>query len=203
MGFFTTALTAISAIQGIRSGQENSDRANSLAGAQIELGEQQLDFAKTKYNDWKTIYGPIEQNLADFYEGVTPQYFESQGLESFNKEFARTRKELNEFFAINDISSGVAADIRGEQNLEAAKIRAGIRLEAPFKAAESKLGFLQIGLGQQSSHLSSITNATNNLSSILGSQASIAADSANIGFEAAATGLETLADQADLALDRD
>lgn len=110
----------------------------------------QTAFEQKKYDDWKETYGPIQDNLANYYQNVTPDYYASVGLEEFEKQYETSLTRLNENLVQRGIdpSSGIAASIESQAELGAAETRAEIRRDAPIKAAEDKRSFLQIGLGQ-------------------------------------------------------
>lgn len=123
--------------------------ANKAGRQAKKAAASELAFAQEQYDDWKDIYGNLEENLAGFYEGLTPDYIETQGLQAEQQAFQTQRTQMRERFAQLGIDTGVQADIESRASLEHAKRRAEIRAEAPFTAAEQKKGFLQIGLGQK------------------------------------------------------
>jgi preprotein translocase subunit SecD len=104
------------------------------------------------YEDWKGTYGPIQDNLAKYYQDLSPDFYEVQGLEAFEKEQARAMDQVRQSLAQRGISdSGVAAatDIAFAQS--SAAERATIRAQAPTIAANEQLRFLQVGMGQDPS----------------------------------------------------
>lgn len=112
----------------------------------------ELAFAQEQYDDWQEIYGPMQENLASYFSGLTPEYYEAQGLEAFEQERAAQTLQLDELLAQRGIQdSGVAAALEQTASLDAVRTRAQIRTAAPAKAAEEKLRFLQVGLGQSPS----------------------------------------------------
>lgn len=138
-----------------------------------------LRFEQEKYDDWKEVYGPIQDNLANYYSNVTPDYYASIGLEEFETQYQTSLDRIDENLTQRGIdpSSGIGASIEAQTELDAAETRAGIRRDAPIKAAEDKSRFLQIGLGQ---------NPGSSMSSTLQSQASQKAEASQAAT--AATG---------------
>ena len=144
--------------------EADRDAANARSEAQAEADAAALDFEKERYADWQEVYGSVEQNLADYYNNVSADYYEVQGLQAFNEEAADVQKQVQEDLAQRGIQgSGIGASIGRTQQVEDAQSRAQIRVDAPRRAAEEKRGFLQIGLGQ---------NPADNVSSALQSSAS-------------------------------
>ena len=117
------------------------------AAAQSEAAA--LEFEQQRYDDWKEVYGPIQTNLANYYSNLTPEYYETIGLETFEQESQVAMQRLDESLAQRGITdSGISASLQLQNELEGAEGRAAIRRDAPRMAAEDKTRFLQIGLGQ-------------------------------------------------------
>lgn len=147
-------------------------KAAKKAGKQAAAAEQaELDFAREQWDEWKATYGDIEDQLASYYETLTPTFRITQGLEAHEKEMDRARKNVKETLAQRGIAtSGIAAQLEGEMAVASAEERARIRAAAPLEVAKEKLGFLQVGLGQ---------NPANQVANALGSQATTARNIAN------------------------
>ena len=197
MGLFSSIVGGVSAAVGVVGGIKSAKTADNLAKDQKKSAERQYEFAREQYDDWKSIYGPIEQNLAEFYQNLTPQYFAAQGLQAYEQEFQKNLQETNEFFEVADIETGVQADLRTKMGLQATRDKAAIKADAPFKVADEKNKFLSVGLGNKASAINATTYAGNSLSNVLGTQASIAGASADRGFNAASSGFGTLAEGID------
>lgn len=144
----------------------------------------QTAFEQEKYDDWKETYGPIQDNLANYYENVTPDYYASVGLEEFEKQYETSMTRINENLTQRGIdpSSGLAVSLESQAELDAAETRAEIRRDAPIKAAEDKSRFLQIGLGQ---------NPGSSMSATLAQQSQQASDTAAAAATAAGGALQT------------
>lgn len=57
--------------------------AKKQAAAAAEADKAELDFAKEQYQDWLDTYGDLQDNLAEYYNNLTPDTLEVQGLEQF------------------------------------------------------------------------------------------------------------------------
>ncbi len=142
MSFFIAGATVVGAGISAHSANKASKRAEKASDAQIA-------FEQEKYDDWQETYGPIQDNLADYYNNLSPEYYEVQGLEAFEQERAVAMQQIEENLAQRGITdSGVAASISSQEKLQAAQTRAGIRTAAPIQAADEKMRFLQVGLGR-------------------------------------------------------
>jgi len=194
---FTAFLGGISAVQGLMSGSSSGSTANKLSAQSLAIQEEQLAMAKEDRTRWNSIYGPIEENMGEFFANLTPDYFASQGLEAYQKDFQQNQEQLTEYYAANEIDSGTEADLMTKSSLQASRDKAKIRADAPYQVQEMKQKFLSLGVTEKSGVNASIANASNSLSTTLSNQAGIAANSANVGFDAASQGFSTLATEID------
>lgn len=126
-----------------------SSKAAKKAGNQAADAEAaRLDFEKQQWQEWQDTYGPVEDQLAAYYETLTPTFRITQGLEAHEKEMERAKTKINETLAQRGIAtSGIAAQVGTEMAVASAEERARIRAAAPMEVAKEKLGFLQVGLG--------------------------------------------------------
>lgn len=149
-----------------------SESASDATDAAKESAANQLSFAEQQYQDWQETYGGIQDNLAQYYSSITPAAYEAQGLEQFEKERETATKRLDETLAQRGLTgSGVEIAAKSQQDLSAAETRAGIRFDAPRKAAADQMSFLQVGLGQDPS---------GDVSSVLASQSNFDRQQQNI-----------------------
>jgi len=132
VGTALAVIGGLSAVQGISA----SRRAKNLSNAQMA--------------EWQRLYGGVEQDLADFFNNLTPDIYEAQGLEAQQLEFQKAQENLSAFLAERGLGqSGVAIENQQDLELANAQMRAKIRREAPFKVAEVKQSFLQTGIGEK------------------------------------------------------
>lgn len=138
-----------------------ADRAQKAADRRAA---QELAFAKEQYEDWEQIFGPIQENLADYYQNMDADTIAIRGLEdlAIEKEQALTR--VRETLAQRGIdSSGLAAETELQVELGTASERAKIRADAPMQVAREQTNFLSVGLGNPNSGLvaDALSNQTN------------------------------------------
>ncbi len=155
-----------------------SNNASNRATKSAQQSEASaLEFEQERYNDWKETYGDLEDNLADYYGGLTADYYEAMGLETFQQEFETNMTRMNETLNQRGIvDSGISASLELQSSLSASESRATIRRDSERQVNADKTNFLQIGLGQ---------NPANSVSNTLSNQAQGARNRAN-GAEVAA-----------------
>ena len=154
------AAVAIPAAAAVAGAAISSNASSKASKAAARSAGDQLEFEKAQYEDWQNIFGPIQDNLSNYYQSLTPDYYEAAGLEAFQKERDSQMAQLQESLAQRGLStSGVSAAIERTNAIDTAQTRASIRREAPAKAAEEQSRFLQIGMG---------SNPANSYSTALG-----------------------------------
>ena len=130
------------------TGYMSNKSADKATGAAADAAAEQIAFEKERYADWKDTYGTVEGNLSEYFSTLTPEYYEAQGLENFEKEQNVALDRVRENFAQRGITdSGLAASTELSFATTGAEERAKIRAEAPSVAREDQLRFLQVGLG--------------------------------------------------------
>jgi hypothetical protein len=146
MSWGAVAIAGATVVSGVMSSKSASKQTKSAN----EASDKALAFEQQRYDDWTSVYGPLQDNLANYYGNVSPEYYASTGLEIFEQQFQQGQQRLAESLAQRGIdpSSGIAASLESQAQLGAAETRASIRKDAPRQAAEDQSRFLQIGLGQ-------------------------------------------------------
>lgn len=169
--------------------------ANKVSKRAEKSSDAAIGFEQEKYDDWQEVYGPLQDNLANYYENVSPEYYAATGLETFEQQYQTALTRMDENLAQRGIdpSSGIAASLESQAELNAAETRAGIRKDAPRQAAEDKSRFLQIGLGQNPG--SSFSSALQNRASLQTQQAGYAQQAAGEAIGAAIPAIGRAIDQ--------
>ena len=189
-----------SAVLGAAASSKSAKSANSSANAatasadaaarlQYEASSEQLAFSKQQYDDWQSIYGPIQDNLSNYYKNLSSDSIASLGIQSIEKEYARSSQLLEQTLAKRGITNS-GATTQSMTQLESARMlgRAEVQANAPMVAAQQQQGFLNAGLGIQSQALSGINSAYGTQISLLGQQAANATSQANNYSNQAAAG---------------
>lgn len=162
MSWVATAVAGTALVSGYMSSREAGKASDKAAKGDAEA----LAFEYEKYDDWNATYGNLQDNLANYYENVTPEYYAAVGVEKFNEEFQIGMQRISENFAQRGIDpdSGITASVTAQSEIDAAETRANIRRDAPRQARKDQRSFLQIGLGQNpgSSLSNALANSANN-----------------------------------------
>lgn len=144
----------VALIGGAMSRRSAKDASRQAAQADAE----RLAFEKERHAEWKAIYGPIQENLAEFYNNLSADYFETAGLESLEIEKARSLDMIETSMAQRGLGdSGLEADAVIDLERDTMQQRAAVRKNAPIQAANERMRFLQVGLGSDPSN--SMANA--------------------------------------------
>lgn len=140
-----TAIAGSAIVGGI---VQNNASKRATKGAEKSAAAE-LNFAKQQYQDWQDTFGPIERNLADYYNNLTPDYIASVGMQNVELERGKALDRVNQSLAQRGLlGSGLEAAAIGDIELGAAEQKAQVRSDAPHQVAQQKLGFLSLGYGQ-------------------------------------------------------
>jgi len=141
MSWFAVGAAAVTVVGGAISSNNAAKKAENSE-------KRNLAFAEAQYQDWLDAFGSVQDNLSDYYNSLTPEFFEARNLEAFEKEKTRAMDNLRIGLEQRGIAtSGLAADAEADIEFASASERAKIRAEAPMRVAQEQLGFLQTGLG--------------------------------------------------------
>lgn len=151
----TVAVAGVGMYQANKAGKQAASAQGAATAATVDLENQKLDFAYeqydeqlARYDDWMAIYGPIEENLGEFYNNLTPETYAAAGLEYNQQEFQKQKTQALETVAQRGLAtSGINAAIDTQLALGKAKADATTRRDAPFKVAAEKSQFLSQGKG--------------------------------------------------------
>lgn len=162
MSWVAVAVAGSAVVTSAVSSKNARDARKAASGA----AKSDLEFAKAQYADWLDAFGDIQTNLGEYYENLTPDFYETQALQAFEQEKQFALDSLNADLAQRGIdTSGLAQEIQEDIAFSSAVERARIRAEAPIKTAQAQQEFLQIGLGQNPANnvQASLMNRTNQL----------------------------------------
>jgi len=133
-------------------GSESADKAGRAE-------KRRLAFDEKQYADWKAIYGPIEENLSEYYTNLTPERLTAQGLQGQQAEFQRARTHIQENLTQRGLAdSGVAIAADTNLELQNALARAKIRSDAPERVREQQQSFLQGGEARRAGAVQNISS---------------------------------------------
>ena len=172
-----TAIIGASVLGGVASASsasKASKSANAATEASSEAAAAQLAFTKEQYEDWKATFGDIQDNLSAYYKNLTPETIQAQGAQALKQEYAATSQQLTQSLAQRGISgSGLEAQVMTDLATKQAQDQANLRVQAPIMAAQEKMKFLSLGLGQGQLATQGVTGAYSNQASLASQQASM------------------------------
>ena len=151
-----------SAVLGAASSASASKASNSAdaSTASSQASAAQLAFSKEQYEDWKSVFGDVQDNLAAYYKNLTPASIEASGVQALNTEYAAASKNLTQSLAQRGISSsGLEAQAMTDLAQKQAQDTANVRVQAPIMAAQEQMKFLSLGLNQGANAVSSVNGA--------------------------------------------
>ena len=151
---------AIGAASSASASSKASKSADATTKASSDASEAQLAFSKEQYEDWKSVFGDVQDNLAAYYKNLTPASIEASGVQALNTEYAAASKNLTQSLAQRGISSsGLEAQAMTDLAQKQAQDTANVRVQAPIMAAQEKMKFLALGLNQGANAVSSVNSA--------------------------------------------
>lgn len=164
---------AVGAASSASASSKASKSANAATNASSDASAAQLAFSKEQYEDWKSVFGDVQDNLAAYYKNLTPASIEASGVQALNTEYAAASKNLTQSLAQRGISSsGLEAQAMTDLAQKQAQDTANVRVQAPIIAAQEQMKFLALGLGQGANAVSSVNSAYQSQASLAASQAS-------------------------------
>ena len=158
-----------------KSASKSADKALASADASAQLQYQasteQLDFQKQQYDRWESIFGPVQENLSNYYKNLSSDSIASQGLQNIHSQYTQSRQNLDTALAKRGITNSGATAASLTQ-LESSRMlgAAEVRTNAPMVAAQQQLNFVNSGQSQQSNAVNGITSSYTNKMNMFGQQ---------------------------------
>jgi len=158
--------------QAVASSNASKRAAKSQAEAlrsQEAAQEEQLDFQKSQYDDWQSVYGPVRENLASLYMDLTPETFAASGLAKLDQEYQQQFDDFERQFAQRGIDSPTQDMLQGSMALQHSRDSANVRQQAPLQVAGVQQNFLNQNVTNPAA--SGVANALGNTANLYGNQA--------------------------------
>lgn len=162
--------TVVSAKQGDAARKD----ARAAAEKQEEAADAQLAFQKEQYEDWESVYGPVKENLASFYQELTPETFTASGLAQINEQYEATHNQFERQFAQRNIDSAAQDMMQQQASLGAGQAKAELRHGAPLQLASAEQGFLSNSVVNRAAP--GVANAYGSQMDVYGNQEAAARD---------------------------
>jgi len=128
-----------------------------------KLTTEELAFQRDQYNDWKDIYGPLQEDLGTYYKNLNGDKLTAQHLQAIQQESQKAQTNVDAALAQRGLSgSGLEANALMQNQFNTAAQKANVRANSDQIAAQQKMGFLGLGLGQGTQMLGINANVSNN-----------------------------------------
>lgn len=132
----------------------NAVMASQQSDRSYGLTKEQLAFQRKQYDDWKNIYGPLQEDLGTYFKNLHGDKLAAQQIEAIQKESQVAQTNVDQQLAQRGLDqSGLAAEALMRNQATTSFAKAGARANADQLAAQQKMGFLGLGLGQGASML--------------------------------------------------
>lgn len=163
---------AVGAAASASAADKASSSADAATAAQERASAAQLSFSKEQYEDWKSVFGDVQDNLSAYYKNLTPESFSAASTQAIQQQYAQASKQLDQSLAQRGIAtSGLQAQVRTDMSMQQAKDIATAQVQAPLQVAQAKQNFLALGLNQGANAVSSVNQAYNTQANMYGNQA--------------------------------
>lgn len=123
------------AVVGAVASNSASKRAARSQDAATAIQQEQ-------YDDWKEVFGPIRENLSEYYQGLDPEKYASKQISDLNEQWAATEEGIARTRAQQGIDSPATSLLQENQQFNLAESKAGIRAGAEGEVARQKQSFL-------------------------------------------------------------
>ena len=167
----------------IYSANKSSSAASNATDAASGASAAELAFARENQARWDEVFGPIQDNLAQYYNNLDPTSVAATNVVGIQQAYQESQKQIDVQLAQRGMSdSGLSADLMSKNLYSNEQSKAQARADAPQQVAAQQSSFLGLGMGLESSINSSISaayqgqQATANNSYLAATQAQSAAN---------------------------
>lgn len=174
----TVAVGVYSANKASSSANKAANKQQAAMDNQTQLGQDQLDFAKQQYADWKQRFDPIMNDLeAQAYAQQRPDYtkISADNTAAFDASQGAAQRNL-ERFGINP-ADGAYANLQQKGSLQRALGLVTANTQARNAAKDATFNRLMsvygVGNGQGAQALNSMNSAYQGLGAAFGQQAGL------------------------------
>ena len=154
----------------IYSANKASSAADKATGAASAASASELAFAKENQARWDEVFGPTQDNLAQYYNNLDPTSVAAKNVVGIQQAYQESQKQIDVQLAQRGMSdSGLSADLMSKNLYSNEQSKAQARADAPQQVAAQQSSFLGLGMGlesslqasQQSAYQSMQANANN------------------------------------------
>ena len=141
----------------------SSSAANKAAGAQRDangkayaMDQANLSFQKKQYERQmedvgalEDIFGPVRENLGNYYKNMSPERYQMQGKEQLEKQYQRTNDNIDAMFSNNGMyGSGQMASAKVAMEAQREEALASNNQNAMNQYNQEQQQWLQFGVNE-------------------------------------------------------
>lgn len=123
------------------------------------LGDAAIATLGSAMQEWDATFGPVLDNLSQFYQELTPQKMIGDQLTIQAQEFQQVKDALSKSFAQRGIVAGAQQSLTMQAELQNARERSTIRRDAPMQLAAAQQGFLAQSGAMQNPYTNQLASA--------------------------------------------
>lgn len=123
-------------------GEESVDLADSFREAMGIIAEEYGEYAQNVWQDWETMYGPIEKNLVNYYSNLDPDKYATQWKAAIEQNMNKQFKQFEQAAAQTGLmTTGMSMQAKQDQSYKQAMANAQAEMMAPEKVAQMQGDF--------------------------------------------------------------
>lgn len=168
MAFVAGGTAVVGAIAGWDSNNRSIKAQESANARATALQSEQLEFQMQQYEDWKSIYGEVQEDLSTFYRNLNARDILPNELNTIRDIGQKRQEATDKALAQRGLdTSGVSAQnvMQIEHDVHAMQTEA--TNTADQRVAEQQMQFAGMGLGQGQSLLGNMSNSSNRLANTI------------------------------------
>jgi hypothetical protein len=149
------------------SANKQSKAAESAADKAAAANDAALQFQIEQYNDWKNIFGDVQETLSGYYNTLSPSTYAAMNIQNIETEYNQANQQMLQQLSQRGLAnSGAAAQGIVDLQNSRALAEAQARTNATDVVKNQQTQFLGLGMGQD-------VQLANNISSLYGNQANM------------------------------
>ncbi len=136
------------------SSMDYSKRNAALSQQQMDFNTEQLLQSQYELQSLEAIFGPVRQNLADYYSNMTPETYEARMNENIGQQYDASMKQMDAEMARRGIEgSGIQASAISEISTEKARQQSATQQQSEDYVANQQSQWLQQGLAMEQPYM--------------------------------------------------
>jgi len=153
-------LTGINDAQ--RSLNAGYDKVDQYTQQNTQIADNLYNLMNGEHSQWESVFGPIRDNLAGFYQNLSPEQLIASGVAEQRRAFDVADKQVQQSFAQRSVNSAAQDAIQAQGRYGLANDLATMRQQAPMQVANAQQGFLANSQNYMNPGSANLANAANN-----------------------------------------